>query len=84
VIVNAAELDLMEGRRRWPPFIVPLGRRSSPSCRLHGGCATGDAKIRRAPGKLRHAKHIVHAVGPVWCGGSRRGLIAGVLLSRCG
>jgi O-acetyl-ADP-ribose deacetylase len=32
-----------------------------------GGCATGDAKATGA-GRL-HARHVVHAVGPMWRGG---------------
>jgi O-acetyl-ADP-ribose deacetylase (regulator of RNase III) len=33
------------------------------------GCETGDAKITR--GYKLPARHVIHAVGPVWQGGSR-------------
>jgi O-acetyl-ADP-ribose deacetylase (regulator of RNase III) len=36
---------------------------------LHG-CETGHAKITRGYGL--HARHVIHAVGPVWQGGSER------------
>jgi O-acetyl-ADP-ribose deacetylase (regulator of RNase III) len=36
-------------------------------CRRLGGCPTGDAKATGA-GNLP-ARHVVHAVGPVWSGG---------------
>jgi O-acetyl-ADP-ribose deacetylase len=40
------------------------------ACRELGGCNTGDAKA--TPGFGLRAKWIIHAVGPVWHGGSHR------------
>ena len=34
-----------------------------------GGCETGSAKITR--GYRLKAKHVIHAVGPVWSGGNK-------------
>jgi len=38
-------------------------------CRKLGGCETGDARITK--GYLLPARHVIHAVGPVWYGGNR-------------
>lgn len=38
-------------------------------CRTLGGCATGGAKITK--GYRLSARHVIHAVGPVWHGGDR-------------
>jgi O-acetyl-ADP-ribose deacetylase (regulator of RNase III) len=47
-------------------------------CRTLGGCDTGSAKITR--GHRLKARHVIHAVGPVWNGG-RQG--EGDLLASC-
>jgi O-acetyl-ADP-ribose deacetylase len=39
-------------------------------CRTLHGCETGDAKITKGYGLP--ARHVIHAVGPVWHGGSQR------------
>jgi O-acetyl-ADP-ribose deacetylase len=39
-------------------------------CRTLHGCETGDAKITL--GYRLPARHVIHAVGPVWHGGSQR------------
>ena len=48
--------------------IAPQGRNLHDECQTLGGCATGSAKITR--GYDLPAKHVIHAVGPVWNGGS--------------
>ena len=37
------------------------------ACRRLGGCPTGEARI--TPGFRLRARHVIHAVGPVWRGG---------------
>src|SRR6185436_9114759 len=70
-IVNAANSRLAGGggvdgaiHRAGGPSIMEETRRRYPD-----GCPTGSAVITGA-GKLP-AKHVVHAVGPVWSGGRR-------------
>jgi len=38
-------------------------------CAALGGCATGDARITK--GYNLPARHVIHAVGPVWRGGDK-------------
>lgn len=47
------------------------------ACRAIGGCPTGEARI--TPGFGLKARHVIHAVGPVWRGGTEGepGLLAG-------
>lgn len=75
-IVNAANEALAPGGGVCGAIRRAGGDEIFDECARIGGCATGDAKATGA-GRLP-AKHVIHAVGPVWGGGLRgeSGLLA--------
>ena len=66
-IVNAANEALAPGGGVCGAIRRAGGDEIFEECARLGGCATGDAKATGA-GRLA-ARHVIHAVGPVWSGG---------------
>jgi len=67
-IVNAANEMLAPGGGVCGAIHAKAGPELAAACAALGGCPTGEARI--TPGFRLPARHVIHAVGPFWRGGT--------------
>jgi O-acetyl-ADP-ribose deacetylase (regulator of RNase III) len=80
-VVTAANEGLRGGGGVDGAVHAAAGPELLAACRGIGGCPTGEARI--TPGFRLKARHVIHAVGPVWHGGTQGepGLLGGAYRS---